>query len=379
MTWQPHAAALAAHVTHRTSRWHGPVAHTPRHLFIPQWWEATDDGWALHRPEDDAEWFEATYRDRSLVTRVGALHADHATPGNRQAGRPTSSATLPRLVIDMHRHALIDEGDSLLYVGTGSGYGTALAARYLAHPEQVTSVDVDPYLVAAARDRLDDIGLRPRVETVDATGPLPVEPGSVDRVVAMVSVRTVPQSWLDALCTGGRLVTTIAGTSLLVTAEKDQDGGATGRVEWDRAGFMVARHGEDYPPGLDTLLDTARTQDGEDVTTGPYPVVDVGQAWDLDSMLSVTAPGIVHRYHEDGEKRIALMAHADGSWARAAAAGDHRPTVHQGGPRRLWDLLDQVRSYWLATGELPVRGARVFIKPDGRTVLARGKWHTKLT
>ncbi|GHF06750.1 methyltransferase domain-containing protein [Streptomyces morookaense] len=378
MNWQHHAEALAEAATHGSSRWRAPVAETPRHLFIPRWWQRDGDAYALRIPQNDDEWLTAAYADTSLITRVGPLHADLATPDDRPRGRPTSSATLPSLVVTMHRHACLDPDDMLLYVGTGSGYGTALASRYLAHPDRVTSVDVDPYLVEAARDRLGEIGLCPRVETVDATGSLPVRPGSVDRIVSMVSVRTIPPSWLEALCPGGRLVTTIAGTSLLVTAERDPDGGATGRVLWDRAGFMTARHGDDYPPGLDTLLAAAEHQDGEDVTTGPYPVVDVEQAWDLDSMLSVTTPGIVHRYHQDGENRTAIMAHADGSWARATAVGIDRPTVHQGGPRRLWDALDEVRAYWLNHGELPVRGARVLVNAEGRTILARGGWHTKL-
>ncbi|MYU56702.1 MULTISPECIES: methyltransferase domain-containing protein [Streptomyces] len=378
MNWQHHAEALAHAVAHRSSRWHPLIAETPRHLFIPRWWERDGDAYTLRAPRNDDEWLPAAYADKSLVTRVGPLHADHAEADDRPRGRPTSSATLPSLVVSMHRHAYLDPAGTLLYIGTGSGYGTALAARYLAHPKQVTSLDVDPYLVEAARDRLGGIGLHPRVETVDATGPLPVEPGSVDRIVSMVSVRTIPPSWLDALCHGGRLVTTLAGTSLLVTAEKDTDGGATGRVQWDRAGFMAVRQSEDYPPGLDALLAAAAHQDGEDVTTGPFPVVDVEQAWDLDSMLGVTAPGIVHRYDEDGDQRTAIMVHADGSWARATAVGNDRPTVHQGGPRRLWDVLDEVRTYWLTHGELPVRGARVFITPDGRTVLARGKWHAEL-
>lgn len=378
MNWRPHAQALAEDVTHHTSRWRAPVAGTPRHLFVPRWWERTDDGWALQAPHDEGRWYSSTYRDTSLVTRVGPHHADHAKADDHPAGRPTSSATLPTLVVNMMRHAYLEDGDQLLYVGTGTGYGTALAARRL-HPEQVTSVDVDPYLAETARERLESIGLNPRVETADATGPLPVAAESTDRIVSTVSVRTIPKSWLTALCRGGRLVTTIAGTSLLVTADKEDDGGATGRVLWDRAGFMSVRHGKDYPPELaPSLLAIARDQEGEETTTGPYPVVQVTEAWDLDSMLSLTAPGIVHEYREHDGQRTAIMAHPDGSWARATAEGTDRPTVHQGGPRRLWDILDAIRHDWLATGELPVRGARVFISPDGRTVIARGKWHSKL-
>ncbi|WP_221179367.1 hypothetical protein [Streptomyces botrytidirepellens] len=50
-----------------------------------------------------------------------------------------------------------------------------------------------------------------------------------------------------------------------------------------------------------------------DVSRGPYPVVDVANAWDLASTLDVETPGIEHEYREDGERRVALMAHADTS------------------------------------------------------------------
>ncbi|MFE5258221.1 methyltransferase domain-containing protein [Streptomyces coelicoflavus] len=377
MIWEAAAADLAARVTHRSSRWRGPVARTPRHVFVPTWWEATDGRWELREPVNEEQWFPAAYADRSLVTQVGDLHADRAKLDDHPAGRPTSSATLPSLVVSMFQHARIDDGDELLDVGTGSGYGTALAAQRLGD-EAVTSIDVDPYLVDAARNRLAIAGLHPTVETVDATGPLPVKAGKFDRIVSTVAVRTVPTSWLAALCTGGRLVTTIAGTSLILTAEKRADGAAVGRVEWDRAGFMPARHGADYPAGASGLLAAAHEIDGEDVTTSPYPVVDVANAWDLDSMLGITAPGIEHAYHDDGRRRTAVMAHADGSWARAVGVGSVRPAVHQGGPRRLWDTLDEIRAYWLQHGELPARGARALITPEGETRLARGEWRAVL-
>ena len=73
------------------------------------------------------------------------------------------------------------------------------------------------------------------------------------------------------------------------------------------------------------------------------------------------------------------MTHPDGSWARAqATATREAPTVHQGGPRRLWDPLEDIldRLNWL--GELPVYGARVVITPDGETTLTRGAWKATL-
>lgn len=260
-------------------------------------------------------------------------------------------------------------------MATGSGYSTALACRQLGD-DLVTTLDVDPYLTEVAAQRLDRIGRHPTVVTADAGQELP---GVFDRIVSMVSMPRIPASWLAALAPGGRLVTTLTSTGLIVTADKTEDGGATGRVEWDRAAFMAARTGDDYPPALNGLFATARTAEGQ-VTVSPFPVLDVMQAWEVWSLLSLTAPGIEHRNGTaDDGSRITWMLHPDGSWARAhTERGERTTTVHQGGPRRLYDLLEQIRWRWLEHGELPVYGARVAITPDGKTTLSRGGWSVTL-
>ncbi|HUY47417.1 MAG TPA: hypothetical protein VMV92_17085 [Streptosporangiaceae bacterium] len=54
--------------------------------------------------------------------------------------------------------------------------------------------------------------------------------------------------------------------------------------------------------------------------------------------------------------------------------------MHQAGPRRLWDILDEVRGYWLTHGEFPLYGARVTIPPDGSAIhLQRGRWQATIT
>ena len=379
MDWKARAEWLSGVVAHPVSRWRPLVAALPRHVFVPRWWAWSQRGpllwhdtWELRDgPADPAAWLDAAYADKSLVTRIGPRHADHAAPGERPTGRPTSSATMPGLVVQMYRHAMIGDGMRVLDVGTGSGYGCALLAKRLGD-RWVTSVDIDEYLARAAAERLDGIGLHPRIVTGDATGPLP---GTYDRIVAMVAVRPVPAGWLAALRPGGRLVTTITGTSLIVTANKTPDGGAAGRAEWDRAGFMHARTGPDYAPGLLDQFAAIRDADGEQVGTGRYPVLNVTMAWDLYSAMGVTVPGIQHHYQEDDEgRRTAWMLHPDGSWARATATGDDPPVVHQSGPRRLWDTLDELRHAWLRGGMLPGYGAGVTIGPDGTIHLQRGSW-----
>ncbi|MBK6015803.1 protein-L-isoaspartate(D-aspartate) O-methyltransferase [Streptomyces sp. MBT53] len=372
MDWETHARRLAADTVRPESRWYAPLATTPRHLLVPRWWENDGGRWVLRDGETDPEaWMRAAYADRTLVTRVGPLHADHAEPGTIAEGQPTSSSTLPGLVVSMYRHAMIADGSRVL-VTTGTGYGTALVCRRLGD-ELVTSVDVDPNLVTTATQRLDAIGLHPHTAVCDITGPLP---GEYDRIVSTVSVRPVPASWLASLKPGGRLVTTIAGTGLIVTADKTDDGSAVGRIAYDGAGFMRTRHGDDYPPRpTDDLWEKVKDADGEEVTASRYPLLYPPDAWDVWSMLELAVPGIDYRKADEGDARTMWMLHADGSWARAQASGFlDGPTVHQGGPRRLWGELERVRNRLNREGMLPVYGAPVRITPDGTLTISRGAW-----
>jgi protein-L-isoaspartate O-methyltransferase len=383
VNWKSHANRLASEVTHPVSRWRPAVAAVPRHLFVPRWWEWSGPGAGLDtnvwEPRDGhadpGEWLRAAYRDQTLVTQVGWLHADYADPGDRPSGVPTSAAILPSLVVQMLRHGRITDDADILEVGTGSGYGCAVLCERSGY-RQVTSVDVDQYLTKAAAGRLDGIGLHPMVVTCDATGPLP---GRYDRIISAVAVRPVPASWLSALRPGGRLVTTITGTTLIVTADKTGDGGAAGRTEWDGAGLMTTRSGPDYPPSLQERFAAVRDAEGDHVSTSRYPIVNVAGAGDLRSMLSVVAPGIQHHHAESGGgQRTAWMLHPDGSWARATSADGGTPVVHQSGPRRLWDILDGIRHAWLRDGSLPVRGAEVTITPEGVIHLQRGGWQATI-
>ncbi|ADI08679.1 hypothetical protein SBI_05559 [Streptomyces bingchenggensis BCW-1] len=371
MDWKPHAERLAAEVTPPVSRWRDAVAGTPRHFFVPRWWEPAGGGtWALcDGSADEAAWMRAAYSDTSLVTRVGPLHADNASPEGQPAGLPTSSSTMPGLAVRMLRHGLLYDGADLGLIGTGSGGSTALAVHRLGD-KHVTALDVDPYLTEAATARLASLGMSPRVVTCDASGPLP---GDFDRIVSMVALRSLA-GVLAALRPGGRLVTTLARMNVIITADKEADGVARGVVEWDRAGFMSVRSGADYPPGASELFAAVRGREGEDVTEGRYPVLNVAEAWDVRAMLELAAPGVETYYEEHGEQRTAWLVHRDGSWARASATWIQPPTVHQGGPRRLWTVLERIRHRLNAEGGLPIYGSRVHITPDGACHFTRGGW-----
>ncbi|MFD7975288.1 methyltransferase domain-containing protein [Streptomyces sp. NPDC059071] len=380
MDWETYAQRLGEQVARPGSPWEAAVADTPRHLFVPRWFERDQaaGGRVVRDGAVDADaWLAAAYSDTTLVTRVGALHADHAEPGTVvTSGVSTSSSTEPGLVVGMYRHADFTDRCRTL-VTTGTGYGTALACHRLG-ADRVTSVDIDPYLVEAATDRLASIGLRPETAVCDLTqGPLP---GEYDRIVSTVSVPTIPAAWLKALRPYGRLVTTITGTSLILYADKTPDGGARGWTSFEPASFMSARQGDDYEETVPASVWTkAKYRDGEE-SVSRHHLVFVPEAWSIRSMLQLQVPGIEHRHqwYPDGRHTV-WMAHPDGSWVRAhATAPREAPTVYQGGPRRLWDPLEDIldRLNWL--GELPVYGAQVTITPDGETTLTRGSWTATL-
>ncbi|MFI1016374.1 methyltransferase domain-containing protein [Streptomyces sp. NPDC020965] len=377
MNWTTPGLRLAEQVTDPDSRWRTPVASVPRHELVPRWWARDDTGsWVLRDGAADPEaWLAASYADTSMVTRVGALHADRAAPGDRPDGTPTSSATMPSLVVTMLRHGRVGDGLDLLDIGTGAGGLAAYAARRIGD-QRVTSLDIDPYLTGTAAERLSRIGLHPRFLTQDATTGIP---GNYDRIIATVGMPPGPglRPLIGAVRTGGRLVTTLARTTIILTGWKQADGEVVGIVERDLAGFMPTRSGDTDPPGLADLLGHARRADGE-VSTGRYPVLDVSRTWELRTMLEIAAPGTEAHFRAEGRRRTACLIHPEGSWARASAEWADPPTVHQGGPRRLWDVLERIRNRLNMEGALPLLGARVRITPDGVVHLSRGRWRASL-
>jgi protein-L-isoaspartate O-methyltransferase len=295
----------------------------------------------------------------SLVTKVGSLHADHAADDDHPRGLPASSATHPGLVVRMLRLGCLREGDAICDMGTGSGYSAALLCHRFGG-RNITSIDIDPYLTKAAAERLDLLGHHPAMHAIDAARELP---GSFDAIVATFSVRPCPPAWLAALRPGGRIVFVIADTQLVVCADKRPDGGATGRVDAYSAGFMQARGSAvpDPDPG-----DRPPAMTGGVSRTGRYPVVDVAGSWDLRSAFGLAAPGVHASFSErdDGVRALSLW-HGDGSWAAVRGHGTQAAEVQQGGPRRLWDEMEDVLDQWTPQWSFPWYLARADIDPDG--------------
>jgi hypothetical protein len=115
--WKLHAEPFAARITHSTSRGLQPIATSPRHLLVPRWWYQPRGGepWELGDGLADLpRRLRTAYGDRTLVTQVGRLHADHAQSDDHPAVRPTSSSTKPSLTLRLLRHLLVDDDAEVL-------------------------------------------------------------------------------------------------------------------------------------------------------------------------------------------------------------------------------------------------------------------------
>jgi protein-L-isoaspartate(D-aspartate) O-methyltransferase len=96
------------------------------------------------------------------------------------------------------------QGDSLVELGTGSGYGAALAAFVVGKSGSVLTFEIDELLAAWAKRTLAE-EQNVTVVRADATTSA-AQWRSAAKVVATFAVNHLPGEWLDALPEGGRLV-----------------------------------------------------------------------------------------------------------------------------------------------------------------------------
>lgn len=95
-------------------------------------------------------------------------------------------------------------GDRLVELGTGSGYGAALAAFIVGPAGHVVSIEIDGALAARARAALAS---EPHVEVVEGDAMESAESWQgTPKVVVTFAVDELPAPWLDALPEGGELV-----------------------------------------------------------------------------------------------------------------------------------------------------------------------------
>lgn len=345
---------LAARGTIAGSAWRAAVEGVPREVFLGDAvFRAEGTAWVPVRREDAGprEWLRMAYEDRTWVTQVDGLDAGAAR--GAVAGDPTSSSTLPSLVVRTLDVAGVGEGDRVLEVGTGTGYSTALMCHRLG-PDQVTSVEYDAGLAARAADRLGELGYGPTLVAGDGlAGHRAGAP--YDTLVATCAVRSIPFSWMAQVRDGGTVTTALGGWMLasgLVRLTLDEDGGATGRFTGDRVSYMLARPHERPPrPGFFAFEGVAA-----DCRVDPGLLAD----WTGAFVAQLAAPSAELMW--SGQAPI-LRDVGSGSqaWTERAGGGWR---VHQHGPLRLWDQVESALAAWQAEGAPDQAAFGVTVRAD---------------
>lgn len=118
------------------------------------------------------------------------------------AGLATISA--PHAYLLSFRVLGLSAGDALAELGTGSGYGAALAAFIVGQEGSVVTLEIDADLVAWARRNL---AAEANVSVVHGDAMTSAsEWRTMRKVVATFAVDAIPEAWLAALPEGGMLV-----------------------------------------------------------------------------------------------------------------------------------------------------------------------------
>ncbi len=198
----------------------------------------------------------AVPRERFVLPEEIASSADDAPSPLDRAGLATVSA--PHAYVLTYGLLQLAAGDHLLELGSGTGYGAALASHIVGADGLVTSIEIDPELHARAVRLLAEPELRgPATVTLlqgDAAAialhwmaPDLTRPPRPLQVAVTYAMAEAPEALLTLLPEGGRLVAPVCGGS----AEDEQrlvrwtrEGGALRRTTHGAVRYVADRGGE---------------------------------------------------------------------------------------------------------------------------------------
>ena len=180
-------------------------------------------------------------RDERVLAAMDAVPRDAFIPDDEQsqayddgplpigAGQTISQ---PYIVARMTELLRVAAGDRVLDVGTGSGYQAAVLAELGC---RVTSIEREPSLATAARERLERLGYGDRVEVRVGDGSLGDSGGAPwDGILVAAAAPAIPEALREQLGEARRLVIPVGS-------------------RWDQQLMVVERHGDEWTEHSDGL------------------------------------------------------------------------------------------------------------------------------
>ncbi len=118
----------------------------------------------------------------------------------------------PRLEARLLQDLAVQKTDSVLEIGTGSGFMAALLAH---RAKQVLSLEINPELAALARSNLQQAGIsNVQVRQADGAAGAAAD-GPFDVILLSGSVAEVPHALLEQLRVGGRLAAIVGDEPIM--------------------------------------------------------------------------------------------------------------------------------------------------------------------
>ncbi|MFE3505014.1 methyltransferase domain-containing protein [Kitasatospora sp. NPDC059160] len=347
-----------------SEEWVSSVAAVPRHEFLPEtiWADENGGDTECSRSESPDRWMKLAYADVPIVTQWDdGAEADRSTP--------TSSASMPTMVVEMLGDLGTAPGHRVLEIGTGTGYNAALLSHRLG-AENVSTVEVDAKVTAQARTALRSAGYTPEVVCGDGSFGWGVR-APYDRIISTVSLRDIPPAWLAQTKPGGVIVSPVSplfGGGAVVRLTVGDDGTASGPFTRSAA-FMMLRQQRYQAASVDDYL-PGDWPGGSGQSWTEFDPEIIGGDWLAQFATALALPDVYYRRHEfgDGGWTWWLFDTAVTSWATVdSVPGESRFEVRQSGPRRLWDEVEAAYNQWTATGRPGYERYGLTVTPAGQT------------
>ena len=344
----------------------GALAYAvPRHHFIPAraWARPTEgvQGYWIDRERDPDRWWQAVCSDTVIVTQIDEGRTELTEENVRKTTYYTCSSTGPSLVFSLLDLLDVHRGDRVLEIGTGTGW-TAGLLSHLAGDAQVTTVEIDPALAAAAGEALARAGRAPHVLVGDGAEGVP-ERAPFDRVHVTCGVSTIPYAWIAQTRPGGLIVLPWAGNHRMLRLTVGEDGTAVGDFHGECT-FMPLRSPH-QAAGTPQPAGPVGEEREREVGTDVRGILTLSPGWwvCLAAFLG-TVPAVLDR----GNEGILAVLSAGDSHARVRLDAEGTARVWQRGPRNLWDETEEAHRRWTEWGRPDIGRFGMRVTPRGQYV-----------
>ncbi|MFJ4674871.1 methyltransferase domain-containing protein [Kitasatospora sp. NPDC088783] len=353
------------------SDWLPSFEAVPRELFVPdRIWPGIANGTkqnpVVHRSKDPEAWWNAVYSDIPLTTQWD----DGRHEGDGLGSVPSSSSSMPTMVVSMLRDLSVRPGDRVLEIGTGTGWNAGLLAHRLGGPN-VVSIEFDPDVARGARENLRRAGLAPTVVEADGRAGWPTG-APYDRIIATCSLLEIPAAWLEQSAPGAVIVapfgTEYGGEQIVRLTVNGEGTRAVGGFTGGSAFMRIRQQRTERPPFDEYLHGVPWPADGVRSTTTLSPR-DTGE-WFRQFVIGLGVPGAfwrAERYDRDAYT-LWIYSRDKQSWASVDHERDRTEyEVYQSGPRRLWDEVEAAYRWWDDQGRPEHNRFGLTVTPDAHT------------